>query len=158
MHVGGPRSWLCLQTMHLENLGAVCAAEYEHNLARYTRTHLSLSLFSSLSLSLSVCLSLGWPYEPWTLWVPIRPHGPCGEARSGRPSVPILCPIRLILSKVPRLGSSRLYGARTYRQILRKLCDVALYRAAISAVKTAFSRRSSSSDGAKASQTSPYQL
>lgn len=139
--------------MHLKNVGAACAAGYEHNLARYTRTR--LSLFFTLCLSISRLAS-----RAVNLMGPHTPHGPCGlcEARSGRPSVPILCPIRLILSKVPRFGSSRLYGARTYRQILRKLCDVALYRAAISAVKTAFPRRSSSSDGAKASQTSLYQL
>lgn len=79
MHVGGPRSWLCSQTMHLKNLGAVCAAEYEHNLARYTRTHLSLFF----SLYLSVCLLAGLtsrepygsPYAAWTVW-PMR-----GEVR-----------------------------------------------------------------------------
>lgn len=53
--------------------------------------------------------SLGWPHEPCEPYGP--PYGLMGRVSyARRPSVPILCPIRLIPSKVPRLGSGHLCG------------------------------------------------
>jgi len=71
------------------------ARPYEHNSARYTRTDLSRLAPRAVSL-------MGPHTATWTVY-PMR-----GEVRG--PSVPILCPIRLILSKVPHIGSGHLCG------------------------------------------------
>lgn len=85
-----PACQLCVSKMSGQR-----ARPYEHNSARYTRTDLSRLAPRAVSL-------MGSHTTAWTVY-PMR-----GEVR--RPSVPILCPIRLIPSKVPRLESGHLCG------------------------------------------------
>jgi len=84
---GGPACELCVSKMSGQR-----ARPYEHNSARYTRTDLS-----PRAVSLMGPHTTAWAVYP--MW---------GEVRGL--SVLILCPIRLIPSKVPRLGSGHLCG------------------------------------------------
>lgn len=85
-----PACELCVSKMSGQR-----ARPYEHNSARYTRTDLSRLAPRAVSL-------MDPHTAAWTMY-PMR-----GEVRG--PSVPILCPIRLIPSKVPRLESGHLGG------------------------------------------------
>lgn len=77
--------WVSACELCVSKVSGQRARPYEHNSARYTRTDLSRLGPTSRE-----------PYGP--------PYGLMGRVSyARRPSVPILCPIRLIPSKVPRL-------------------------------------------------------